>query len=161
MLSTYCGGLNHAKPFTVKDPTGNTWSVATDKVWIAAVKEEGAYPRLLAGIDALNKVLNLIKTNPTPDKSVLFDKTSALTLLNSTDVKYVQVLGVVVERERLIKILTDILPEGSVMWNSTDLVGVPSLGFAVKDRKWYLAGWGNVESFKPLSFEWSLDDILY
>lgn len=160
MLSSYCG-LNHVKPFTVKDPTGNTWSVATDKVWIAAVKEEGAYPRFLAGIDALNKVVSLIKTDPTPDKSVLFDKTSALNLLNDTDVRYVQVLGVVVERERLIKILKDILPEGSVMWNSTDLVGVPSLGFAAKDHKWYLTGWGNVETFKPMSFEWSLDDILY
>lgn len=158
-LSAYCG-LSYPKPFTVKDLAGQTWSVATDKVWIAVVPEEGPHPRLAAGSSVLNQVLTLIKTPP--HQGVPVQTELVLETLNAEEERFVQVLGVMVERERLITILNDATASASVVvWNSSEVVRVPSLGFAAGARKWYLTGWGDVEKFKAISLGLSLEDLLY
>lgn len=157
-LENYCGA-GYIKPFTIKDPSNSVWTIATDKVWLVATKQERPYPRLMAGIDALNKVLNLIKTSP--GKSVMFDTASALDTLGRVEERFVQVLGVTVERDRLATILKDFGDSDGVLWDASTVVGVPSLGVISKESRWFLTGWDHVDNFKSVVLEMSLEDLLY
>lgn len=157
-LSTYCGAT-YVKPFTVKDTANNTWSIATDRVWFMAIQQEGPFSRLRADISLLNWVMKVLKAPP--NKGVSYSKKRSLSLLEESEEHYVKTLGVVLDSDRLHKVMADFGDEG-VLWDATELMGgVPTIGLLSMNSRCFLAGVVEADSFTEISFENPLDDFLY
>lgn len=148
-----------SKPFTVVDPKGSVWTVATDRVWFVAVKDRDTAPRFKGPVTSLTTILNLIRLDPSNPVDV--EVKEALGRLDPDGLGLV--LNVVVSLHRLQDLLK-ICPDKTLLaWNSTNaLQGNPSLAFSATGWRAYLMGFeevSSVASFDLLSPERSLFEL--
>lgn len=131
------------QPFTVIDPQGTAWGIASDKIWFVACKGK-QFPRFKGSITALTSVLKLLKAEPAEYVEVTPAGRS------ERESPIVMILGVPVSQDR-INCLVQACPCNVRMWNSTQYLGVPSLGFYSKEWRAYLMGYENVIGEVPVS----------
>ena len=137
-LMSYAGSENpvYAQPFTVVDPRGFVWTVATNLVWLVAVKDRGAAPRFRGEFNALGTVLKMLRMEPA--EAVEFESKDVLKRLDPEGLG--RILGVVVSMRRLQDLLAGIPAEKLTAWNVTGPIGLPALAFASEGWRAFLMG---------------------
>ncbi len=144
------------QPFTVIDPQGDAWGIASDKIWFIAQKGK-QLPRFKGTFGVVSTVLMLLKARP----EVYTEVSSACKVPSAEEAPIVSILGVPVSQDRL-KTLILAFPCKVRMWDSTELLGVPSLGFYSAEWRAFLMGYDNVVESVPeivLEEELSLFDL--
>lgn len=128
-----------SKPFTVMDPQGSVWAIASDRVWFVAAKDKNTCPRYKGGAKSLGTILSLLRAEPTG--AVMFDREDVLRRIDPEGLG--DVLGVIVSLKRLSDLLT--FPVQNMRaWNATSVLGLPALGFDGDGCRAYLMGFDNV-----------------
>jgi hypothetical protein len=128
-----------SKPFTVLDPQGVVWAIATDKIWFVAARDKNTCPRFRGESSALTTILSLLRAEP--QDAVAFDREELLSRVDPEGLG--QVLGITVSLKRLVDLLT--FPAKHLRaWNATPIFGLPSLGFDGDGWRAYLMGFDNV-----------------
>jgi hypothetical protein len=135
-----------SRPFTVIDPQGAAWGVASDKVSFVAVKGCNTFSRYQGPASSLTVVLGLLKVAAADSIDVIAAEVSERI---PEDAAIVSVLGVSVNPGRLKDILLS-SPEHVEVWDCSAKLGVPSLAFFGKDWKAFLMGHENVEDEVPV-----------
>lgn len=145
-----------SKPFTVLDPKGTVWTVATDRVWFVAVQGRDSAPRFKGPITSLTTVLNLLRIQPFQPVDIEVEE--VLARLQPEGIG--QVLDVAVSLHRLYDLLKSCPTKQLLAWNCTDVFnGEPGLGFSSSGWRAYLMGFDDVKDapvFDLLSPERSL-----
>lgn len=128
-----------SKPFTVVDPQGSVWAVASDKIWFVAAKGKNTCPRFKGESSSMMVILSLLQAEPTD--AVSFDREDVLRRVDQDGLG--QILGVTVSLKRLYDLLT--FPAKHLRaWNATSVLGLSSLGFDGEGWRAYLMGFDNV-----------------
>jgi len=139
-------------PFTVIDPAGSVWAVATDRVWFVAAKNKNTCPRFKGEAQALFTVLRLLGMKPM--EPVTFDRQSTLEKID-TELSIGTVLGVPVSLRRLHDLLSSLPHEQLESWYASKDLGVPGVGFHCDGWRAYLIGFedliGEVPSIELVS----------
>jgi len=146
-----------SQPFTVVDPAGSVWTIATDKIWLVAVKGKGSAPRFRGDFSGLNILLKLLRLEPTD--GVEFDKAEALKRLDADGIG--RVLGIAVSMKRLRDLLIGIPEEKLLAWDAS-VIGPPALGLTCDGWRAFLMGFedaGEVEEFSLVSTSRHLFDL--
>lgn len=130
-----------SQPFTVVDRKGSVWTVATDKVWLVAVRGNGTAPRFRGESEALFTVLKVIHYTPQ----------SVLTLPTQfPDSNVCNVLGVTVSTKRLQDLVTE-APTEAKIWSASGLFPtIPGIGISCEGWKAMLMGFSNVIGDVPV-----------
>ncbi len=136
-----------SQPFTVVDPDGSVWTIATDRVWLIAAKGRGSSPRFRGDIEGLSAILKILRLTP-PSNAIEFDKTDVLNRLETDGLG--RVLGVVVSRKRLQNILAVIPKDTIVAWDAS-FNGLPALGFTCDGWRAILMGFENTGEVEDVS----------
>jgi hypothetical protein len=117
----------YRRPFTVVDPQGDPWTIATDEVWLFAVKGLNKGPRFRGQAEALATLLRLLRASSS--SPVQFEQNSVREGLEGLG----SILDVVVDLQRF-GLLVHELPERPVtIWNATDVLGSPGLMLTCSD----------------------------
>ncbi len=128
-----------SKPFTVVDPQGATWAIASDKIWFVAARNKNTCPRFRGESSGLSVILALLRAEPVDP--VLFDREEVLSRIDPDGLG--QILGITVSLKRLADLLTFPVKHLKA-WNATPILGLPSLGFDGEGWRAYLMGFDNV-----------------
>jgi hypothetical protein len=136
-----------SKPFTLVDPQGNPWVLATDRVWFVAVKNKNTAPRFKGGGQALAVLLKLIQCEP--DSPTEVDPSEVVGRLG--DDGLTNILGVVVARKRLRDLFLSCTEKRVQVWDATHVLGLPGLGITMSDWRAYLMGFDNAENVDEFS----------
>jgi hypothetical protein len=134
------------QPFTVVDPDGSVWTVATDRVWMIATKVRGASPRFRGNIEGLNVILRMLRLDPV--NAVEFDKADVLKRLDPDGLG--RVLGVAVSLKRLQDLLVGIPKDTLLAWNAS-IIGPPAIGFTCEGWRAFLMGFENARNVEEVS----------
>lgn len=130
-----------SNPFTVVDPSGSVWSLATNKVWLVAARKRSPCPRFKGDTASLTVLLRMLRLEPS--NPITVDTAYALDHLEEGMAK---VMGVVVS----LRLLGDLLREAPVnpvqVWDTTPVLGPPSLGILCEDWRAYLMGFEDAEA---------------
>lgn len=130
-----------SKPFTVVDPQGISWALATDRIWFVAVKGQNTAPRFKGASQALFVLLKLLQCEPSDSTEVNTRETAG----RLTEEGLTSVLGIVVAKKRLRDLLLA-CTEGTVkVWDATHVLGLPGLGLTVAGWRAYLMGFEAAE----------------
>ena len=124
-LSTFSGNTKpeYRKPFTLVDSQGDPWAIATDEVWLLAVKGLNKGSRFRGQAEALTAILQLLKLSS--DKSLQFEKP----ILEGNLEGLVSVLGVVVDLKRFGTLVRELPDRPVTIWNATEDLKAPGLMF--------------------------------
>jgi hypothetical protein len=133
-----------SKPFTVLDPQGSVWAIASDRIWFVAAKDKNTCPRYRGGAGSLNTILALLRAEP--KEAVAFDREDVLRRIDTEGLG--QVLGVTVSLKRLSDLLSFPVQHLKA-WNATSVLGISSLGFDGEGWRAYLMGFDNVVGSIP------------
>jgi len=133
-----------SQPFTVIDPQGSAWGIASDKIWFVASRGKH-FARFKGTMDSLSSVLKLLKAEPSEFIEAL---SSGKSVVEGSPI--VSILGVPVSQDRL-NTLIEAFPCRIQVWNSSAYLGVPSLGFYSKEWRAFLMGYENVIGEVPES----------
>lgn len=125
-----------AHPFTVVDLKGAVWNVVTDRAWIFAVKGRGRYPRWSGNMSQLNIMLGLIQSIPVDPRVIDTDTFKAWA---SSD-KLGKVMDIVLDLERLEKLLSLFLTKNLQVWDASSMTKQPCLGLDQEGMKAFLMG---------------------
>ncbi len=133
-----------SKPFTVMDPQGSVWAIASDRIWFVAAKDKNTCPRYKGGAASLNTILALLRAEPY--EAVNFDREDVLRRLDPDGLG--SVLGVVVSLKRFSDLLSFPVQHMRA-WNATSVLGLSALGFDGDGCRAYLMGFDNVVGSIP------------
>lgn len=124
-------------PFTVVDTKGSVWNVATDRIWIVAVRGKGQYPRWPGNMAQLNVILSLIQSLPVEPRVV---EASVLKQWASSG-NIGKIMGTILDLGKLSKIM-NLFPEGSLqIWDANSVMRKdPCLGMGLHDVRAFLMG---------------------
>lgn len=136
-----------SKPFTLVDPQGVPWALATDRIWFVAVRNKNTAPRFKGTGQALAILLKLIQCEPDSPTEV----TSSEVVGRLTEDGLANVLGIVVAKKRLRDLLLACTEPKVKVWDATHVLGLPGLGITVKDWRAYLMGFDNAEGVAEFS----------
>jgi hypothetical protein len=129
------------EPFTIV--VGNDkWTAASDRVWFVAVRGAGSYPLWDTDEDRIRNAKNLLSCTPT-DAAISVSTSDLLAWAKSEDddIHPGMVAGVVVNRVRLVQLLTGLPFSNVLVWDASEVVGKSCLGLAAGDRwRAFLAG---------------------
>jgi hypothetical protein len=127
-----------SKPFSVVDPQGSVWAIASDKIWFVAAKDKNTCPRYKGESSSLMTILTLLRAEPR--EAVAFDREDVLRRIDQDGLG--EVLGVTVSFKRLYDLLS--FPAKHLRaWNATNVLGLASLGFDGDGWRAYLMGFEN------------------
>lgn len=130
-----------SKPFTLVDPQGVPWALATDRIWLVAVKDKNTAPRFKGASQALFVLLKLIQCEPSDPTEVNATETAS----RLTDEGLTSVLGIVVAKKRLRDLLLSCTESTVKIWDATHVLGLPGLGLTVAGWRAYLMGFDEAE----------------
>jgi hypothetical protein len=134
------------EPFTVVDPAGSVWAVATDRIWFVAARGKNTCPRFKGEATALFTVLKLLGMKASEPQ--VFNRRLALARIDPEE--YIgMVLGVPVSLRRLRDLLESLPAETLEGWNASDDLGVPGVGVACDGWRAYLIGFDSVVGEVP------------
>ncbi len=128
-----------SKPFTVVDPQGSVWAIASDLIWFVAAKDKNTCPRYKGEAAALSTILALLRAEP--KDAISFDREDVLRRIDPDGLG--EVLGVTVSLKRLNDLLSFPVKHLKA-WNATAVLGLSSLGFDGEGWRAYLMGFDNV-----------------
>ena len=128
-----------SKPFTVVDPQGSVWAIASDRIWFVAAKDKNTCPRYKGEASALSTILALLRAEPLG--AIPFNREDALRRLDPEGLG--EVLGVTVSLKRLSDLLSFPVKHLKA-WNATSVLGLSSLGFDGDGWRAYLMGFDNM-----------------
>lgn len=141
-----------AKPFSVEDADGKTWAVATDKASFIAIQGQTKLPRCTGPEDGVAEILRMIALEPKGRKTLAVEPLRAFL----EGKKLVQVVGVPVDAERLVRLIEKARKPEVDFWDaSSEFRGKPCLGLVVGPKwKAFLMGFvdtvdGDVEVYTP------------
>jgi hypothetical protein len=117
----------YRRPFTVVDPQGEPWAIATDEVWLFAIKGLNKGPRFRGQAEALSTLLRLLRL-PTSN-SVQFEKHTVKEGLEYLGI----ILDVVVDLKRFGTLVNELPERPITIWNATEALGAPSLMLTCSD----------------------------
>lgn len=133
-----------SKPFTVVDPQGSVWAIASDRVWFFAAKDKNTCPRYRGGAQSLSTILALLRAEP--KDAVIFDREEVLKRIDPEGLG--EVLGVTVSLKRLSDLLSFPVQHMKA-WNASSVLGLSALGFDGDGVRAYLMGFDNVVGSIP------------
>ncbi len=118
----------YRRPFTVVDPQGDPWTIATDEVWLFAVKGLNKGPRFRGQAEALTTILQLLRLPSS--NSVQFERYT--TVKDDLD-GLGTILGVVVDLKRFAILVSEFPERPITIWNATEALEAPSLMLTCSD----------------------------
>ena len=131
-----------SKPFTLVDPKGSPWALATDRIWFVAVKDRNTAPRFKGSGQSLAVLLKLIQSEPHGPTEV---EAEEMARRLGGDSGLVRVLGIVVARHRLRDLMLSCPQPRVKVWDATRVLGLPGLGVTVDGWRAFLMGFEDAE----------------
>lgn len=117
----------YSKPFTLVDPQGDPWTIATDEVWLFAVKGLNKGPRFRGGSEALSTILKLLRCESR--NAVKFERQT----LREASSELGSILGVTVDLKRFATLVQEFPERPVTIWNITEDLGEAGLMLACSD----------------------------
>lgn len=127
--------LEYRRPFTIIDSQGDTWSIATDEVWLFAVKGLNKGPRFKGDSKALTAILQVLRQ--ASSNAVKFERHTVKEGLEGLG----NLLGVVVDLKRFSTIVREFPERPVTVWNATESLGASGLMLTCSDCLAVLMGY--------------------
>jgi hypothetical protein len=144
-LQPYTGiEANLCKPCTIMDVGGGTWNVATDRAWLVAVKGDKKYQDWKGNETQLNIILGFIQSHPVDP--ICVGKGELDRWVATAGNKYGRIAGVVIDLERLYKLLALVPTRTVQIWDAT-IRQAACLGLEAESVRIFLMGVQGISNF--------------